>query len=288
MAEAIDQAAKEAYQLVELVSGSGSAYYTDWTSDVPFNGNDYISTPEIKVTPPENDGIFSNKSCDIELPLVSGNSQNDTLAERISNGQPHAPVTVICREIVRPTVAGPSQNINTFFVGQVSRARRHIRGLQNRIQVKCTSIKARIETVALGVAADITCDNLVGDARCKIDLGINDRRVPVVVASINGRELTIQANATVSGKADRFFHRGFAEHQGLNIGIREWRSADPLKFELVRQAPAHWVGASIVVVVGCDGSIETCRTRHNNESNFNGTGYGMPAYHPSFEDSPSA
>ncbi len=295
MSEAIDLASKETYLLVSFIHAGGEQFYTDWTSDVPFGGKIYLSFPDIEVKLPANDGLFGEKVCSISIPLDSNLSH---FSQRISNGQPHAPVAVVVREIMRSTAPGPSQNVNKPFVGEIQTTIRNVRGRVDKIKINCLPIKALLADIALGLPATVTCGNNLGDAGCKVDLLDDNRTVSVVVASIDGLEVTIDSQATVEAKPDRFFHRGFVQFEGLNITVRDWVDSAPLKLQLVRQAPAHWVGQTISLVAGCDHTLAVCKARFlppggapvgttGNESNFNGRGIAMPPYHPVFEEGPS-
>jgi hypothetical protein len=285
MSEAIDLSTKETYQLVSFVHAGGAAYYTDWTSDVPFGGNTYISTPDLEVKPPANDGLFGEQTCNVAIPLVTGDTNNDTFAARVSNGQPHAKIDCTVTEVMKSITPGPSQNVNTLFVGAVHIVSSNHRQRQDKVMLRCLPIKSRVATVAMGLPCYHLCANNLGDASCKVVLS-GAKAAPAVIDSIDGREVTIATNATIEAQADRFYHRGFLKFEGLNIGIQDWRSAEPLKFFLVRQPPEHWDGETVTVVAGCDKSIETCRSRFSNEANFLGLGYAMPSYHPNFEDAP--
>lgn len=286
MSEALDLATKETYQLVGFVYGGGTAYYTDWTSDVPYNGNLYISTPDMEVKLPTNDGLFGEQPCNVSIPLVTGVSANDTFASRISNGQPHATIDCTVQEILKSTLPGPSQNVNTTFQGQVHDVNRNYRGRRDKVKMTCLPIKARLASIANGIPCHHLCSNNLGDASCKINLAVSNRSVSAVIASIDGREVTMAANGLLAGSPDRFFHRGYIKFENLYIGIQDWRSATSLVFNMVRQPPAHWDGETVLVVAGCDKSIEVCRARFSNEGNFLGLGYAMPSYHPNFEDAP--
>lgn len=283
MSEAIDLSTKETYQLVSFVHGGGSSYYTDWTSDVDFGGNTYLSTPEMEVKLPINDGLFGENECRIALP-ISSDSTDFTV--RVSNGQPHAKTTCTVREVLKPTIPGPSQTVNTLFVGAVHIVDSNHRQRQDKVMIRCLPIKARLATISMGIPCYHLCGNNLGDASCKVNLSTGQRTVAAVVETIDGREVTMETNGLLSASPDRFFHRGYIKFENLFISIQDWRSADPLKFFLVRQPPAHWDGATVSVVAGCDKSVETCRARFSNEANFLGMGYAMPSYHPNFEDAP--
>lgn len=283
MSEAIDLSTKETYQLVRFVHGGGTAHYTDWTSDVDYNGNTYISTPDMEVKLPTNDGLFAEQKCTIALPLSSSASD---FTNRISNGQPHAATDCEINEILRPMIAGPSRTVNTTFKGRIQEVKQNHRGRRDKIQISCLPIKGRLSTIAMGVPCHHLCSNNLGDSACKINLAVLNRTVAAIVDTIDGREVTMETNGLLSAASDRFFHRGYIKFENLYIAIQDWRSSAPLKFYMTRQPPAHWDGKTVSVVAGCDKSIETCRARFSNEANFLGLGYAMPAYHPQFEDAP--
>ena len=283
MSDAIDLATKESYQLVDFVHGGGAAYFTDWTSDVSFGGNTYLSTPDMEVKLPENNGLLSSKECRVAVPLSS--DQND-FTQRASTGIAHAPITMTVREVLRSTLPGPSQTVNTPFTGQVEIVKRHHRGRTDKLLFTAVPITAKLDDVSMGLPAHHLCVHNLGDRGCKVNLGLSNRTVPVAVVSIDGRLLTVASNSIIEAKADRFFHRGFIRREGLNISIREWRSADPLAFELARQAPTSWIGNVVDVVAGCDKSIDVCRSRFDAESEFLGAGIAMPPYHPNWENAP--
>jgi len=284
MSEALDLASKESFILVAFTYGGGDAYFTDWTSDYTYLGKTYVSTPEMEVKLPVNDGMFSEQTCEVALPRSTDSAD---FTYRISTGQPHTPVACKVIEITRALSSSAAQNTNVLFDGELEIAKRNHRGRRDKILLKSLTIKSKLATISLGCPCNHTCDNRLGDAACKVNMATANRVVPgLTVDTIDGRELTILTNATVEAHPDRFFHRGYLKLNGLYIGIRDWRSSDPLVFSLVRQPPTYWAGATISAVAGCDGSIDVCRDRFSNEDNFNGRGIAMPAYHPSFEDAP--
>ena len=284
MSEALDLATKETYQLVGFAHGGGTAYYTDWTSDVPYNGNLYISTPDMEVKLPLNDGLFGEQPCTVSIPLTVGVSDNDTFAARISNGQVHAAIDCTVQEVLKSTLPGPSQTVNNTFQGRVHDVDGNYRGRRDKIKMTCLPIKARLATIAMGIPCHHLCSNNLGDASCKINLSTSERAIVANVVSIDGREVTMDTNGLLSAATDRMFHRGYIKFENLYLGIQDWRDSAPLVFNMVRQPPAHWVGSNVLVVAGCDKSIEVCRARYANEDNFLGLGYAMPSYHPVFED----
>jgi hypothetical protein len=85
--------------------------------------------------------------------------------------------------------------------------------------------------------------------------------------------------------SDKYWHRGYASRDGIDIGIRDWSSGTPTRFIFVREVPADWVGQSVVVTPGCDKTPGVCNARWSNLARFGGAGIAIPPYHPVFEDS---
>lgn len=281
MAEALDLSAKQEYLLVALTWDGGSRYYTDWTSDVPFEGNTYVSTPDMEVKLPINDGLFAAQDCRIAVPMV------DTVTDftqRVTSGLPFPRVTATVAEILRTVDGGPQTNVNRLFVGELVVGRRNYNRNRKKIVLQFLPIKAQLETIALGLPCTHQCIHYLGSPGCGIDMTLSPRKVTVTITAIDGKEVTIASHPTVEAQADYFYHRGFLQKNSLNISIREWRSHTPLKFYTVRQAPDFWVGQTLTLLSGCDGSKKTCINRYNNEEHFLGLGYAMPAYHPNFEE----
>jgi hypothetical protein len=284
LAEAIDLSDKETYTLISLTWDGGARYWTDWTSDIQFEGNTYTALPEMEVKLPINDGVFAEQDARIAVPLSADLSD---ISQRLTSGLPHQDVTLRIVEIIQGIEAGSQRTVNRPFLGTVVRGRRNYQRSRNRIVLQALPIKAQLESVSLGLPCNHQCVHNLGDAGCGVSLAIGSgNRFNVVVSAIDGKELTISTNASVAAKPDRFFQRGFLQFRSLNLSIFDWTSEDPTKFILRRQAPDFWVGQTAILIAGCDGSITTCRDRFDNEERFLGLGIKIPAYNPQFE-SPS-
>lgn len=280
MSEAIDLAAKQTYQLVSFAHGGGTEYYTDWTSDVEVGGNVYLSTPDMEVKLPINNGLFDEQDCRVALPLAT--DPND-FTQRTSSGLKFPATTMTVSEVVKSIEGGPQTNVNEVFIGRVMVVRRNYRQNRQKVLFQALPIKSRMQTISLGLQCNHTCAHALGDTGCKVNMVLN--RFTVTVSAIDGKEVTLTGVPT--GKEDRYFHRGYLQFEGLDILIQEWRNAangDESKFFMVRQPPNHWLGKAILAVAGCDKSVDTCRSRFNNEANFLGLGFAIPEYHPNFED----
>lgn len=280
MSRALDMSEKEVIQLVEFTNDKESLFYTDWTSDYVYEGETYVSTPDMEVKLPVNDGLFTEQDCRVALPL---SDDPEDFTQTATCGLPYPPTHCTVREIIRPMDGGPQSSVHVTFQGRLAVYRRNYNGNRKKVVLQSLPIKSRISTVALGVPCNHQCGNNLGDAGCKVNMDLHSSLV--TITAIDGREVTI--NAAPQGKPDRYYHRGYFAFDGLHLGIREWRNAasggDETKFFVVRRPPSYWLGKQVRVFAGCDKSPETCGSRFNNLENFLGLGFSMPAYHPNFE-----
>jgi uncharacterized phage protein (TIGR02218 family) len=120
-----------------------------------------------------------------------------------------------------------------------------------------------------------TCDAVLGDARCTVDLAAPNRQASATVVSTDGR-LRVSASgltAFATGQFDQGLLRwtGGAK-AGARVEIRRHRLEDGLAvFDLWRaMADPIAIGDPFVVTVGCDKRFATCRDRFLNQRNFRG------------------
>jgi len=176
-------------------------------------------------------------------------------------------------------------SISTVFKGQCGEYVRNFENEPGLIRIEALPLKERIKTVPLGLPAGHQCVNRLGDATCKVDMGVSSRTINRTISAIDGSNVTVSAVPT--GLGDRFYQRGHMTFEGLTIGIHDWRdelNGNELEFFMRRKPPDHWVGVTVQIMSGCDKTVETCRARYANEDNFLGIGFAIPPYHPSFED----
>jgi hypothetical protein len=244
------------------------ARFTDWTEDTILGSQSYDSTPDMEVRAPEISGILNDKTLQVALPLkVNG------FTDRLSNGTPHSPIYVTLRELLRSLDGGSSEQQVVLFKGRVSRVIRNPNGRTNSVGIEAKSLKSQMD-VPMGLPANHQCVWTFGGRGCFVTVPTENG----TLATITGKTVTITG---LAGHADRYWHRGFVERQGLRLLIREW--VNGTSFELAKEPPADWATQTVKVYAGCDKTIETCRARWSNEINFGGFGYAIPAYHPVFE-----
>lgn len=272
MTRALSTNAKSRWILVEFRYGDPTApTYTRLTSfsqNVTYEGDVYTSMAELAVALAANTGGLEDRATTITLKLVA-----DSFQDKASNGERHSPISVTVREqSLDPNGVGAFDDL-VLYKGKLKAARR----TRDAVTFECHSVKGRLK-VATGVPCNNQCGWTLGDHHCKVNLAALDETA--TVASVSGRTVTLTA---VSELDATYWSRGYLERDGLRIEIRSWRATSPLEFELSDPPPAEWIGELVTVVPGCDKTIETCRARFDNESNFGGMGYPMPSWHPALE-----
>jgi len=187
-------------------------------------------------------------------------------------------------------VIGESATILTLFTGKVTSTIRNKDGRANARLIKAKSWKQFFK-VRMGMPADHQCPFMFNQIGC--NSGTEAGGFPNPLGSPAGKSITLIEGHKItlsSGLATTFntqYNRGYIEREGIRIDIREFDAgvADDVLY-LTRQPPTDWLGQNISIFSGCDKTIENCRL-WNNEQNFGGVGYGIPAYNPNFEDTPS-
>lgn len=294
MTTSIRQAQKGSYVLVKFsyVDTAGAAThhrYTDWSSDVVsdemLGGSTwtFVSNTQMTVSPVKLVGMLEEQDFSIEM-------TRDTFIGRISDGTPHAPTYVKVFEIIDSDDAA-SVTQTMLFRGRVSATKRNVGGKSNRVLVECTGWRTRL-SAALGMPANHHCVNIFGDnsnetgvagSMCRVN--VSSLRATGTVSAIDGKRLSITGVTTPSGTAnDRYWHRGWVEYDGTRILVRDYnRPTSALYFHMQNFPPSYWVGKTVRLLPGCDLTIETCRARWSNESNFNGFGFAIPSRNPTYE-----
>lgn len=120
------------------------------------------------------------------------------------------------------------------------------------------------------------CDADLGDARCRVDMDLGNRRVSGVVAEVfSADRLTVSGLPDLAEGHFRLGHLGFDGGllAGRRLAIEESGAAMgglvTLRLWLPLEArPA--AGDAVTLTVGCDKSFSTCRTRFGNSLNFRG------------------
>lgn len=250
--------------------------YTNYDRSLNYNGNLYISKPEMEVDFGSYNGSAEQDETEIRMSYLG-----DSFLNLIVGGEPVQSMSVVISELLLDPVTADCE-VLTLYKGTVASTTRNPNRDLGIIKLVCWNAKNKLN-VTLGLPCIETCINAFGDTRCK--------KTPLflqtLVTSISGVQVTLGAPDLILFHPRRFV-RGSLVSRGLRIGIKE---VDGQNVILVRRPPSTWLfvnpadTANVVYITdGCDKRASTCQTIHSNIENFNGLGIGMPSHNPNFEN----
>jgi hypothetical protein len=254
--------------LVTFRWGSGvriARGYTRFSRDIVIGDARWVAEPAMEIEMPKMDGGAQHSQCRITMPMLRP-------AKELGEVYPW-PLTLV--EIEEVDLSNPTDTRNTVFFGEVRDAVRNPDGQPGLVRITIDDIKKYLDR-SLGIVCGTTCSHSFGDKNCCVEL--DTIREQGTIQSIDGNNLVISGVNTTT----RYWHRGEVVVGGLRIMVRD---QDSSSFTLVKPAPPWWLGQTATLTPGCDKTIETCRTKWDNEEHFGGFGHAIPAYHPIFETS---
>jgi hypothetical protein len=274
---------KESFILVTFRYGDPSdpdfAKYAAWNRAF----EDFAATPEMDVEIPDNTGTFDEKEVRILLGV-------DDFTGPVSSGLPHSPMFLKIEEVTAGMFPGDAGSRKILYRGRITRTIRNFQGRNDTVAFFSLPIKSRID-VPMGLQCNHHCAWRLFGRGCGLVETSHDQTGQI--ASMDGKEITISANAGITapiapgGDNTRFWERGYLEKDGLTIGIHIWSISDPTVFVLRRRPPDSWLLAgvnSIRFLPGCHKTVEDCRNVWNNEQHFGGFGYAMLPYNPLYQN----
>ncbi len=243
------------------------------TEDITYGGLTYTSTPRLEVKLPVMGGGVAD-----EQALVTLEKQSTGFFSTIISGEAIAPVTVTIYEYIQHTDSLGTIEVYTAFIGYLGIITVDPSDKPGTIEIEINSWKTLLG-VQVGIPAEVTCPLIFGGRGC------NSPR-PTQVGGYADLQITqinsviITVNSLGGTWRDYYFNKGYIEKDGIKLKIYEW--VQGTTFVLSRRPPASWLNQVATFRPGCDKKIETCRL-FNNEENFGGYGYAIPAYHPIIE-----
>lgn len=167
----------------------------------------------------------------------------------------------------RAPAARQLQTVGTL--GQIERTR-------NGYKAECRSLKHLLDQQA-GRIYGRTCDAVLGDVRCGVDITDPAYQTSATVTQISGAELEVTGlESYVSG----WFRHGQlqiadGDLSGITRAIRDHSvSGAAVIIQLWEALPAGILaGQSVTLTAGCDKRSATCSTKFNNILNFRGYPY---------------
>ncbi|MEQ8746945.1 DUF2163 domain-containing protein [Pyruvatibacter sp.] len=236
--------------------------FTDHDADIMFGGVVFEAVAGMSASAIESSSGLAVDNLDVVGALSSDRLSEADLAAGLFDD---ADV-----EIWRVNWADPQQRVlmRKGNLGEVSRGRSAFRAEIRGLAHKLNQPTGRIY--------QFTCDAVLGDARCGVDLsGSSFRGTGTVAAVIDGR--TVDVTGLDAFTSD-WFARGlliFSSGSNTDIPLEvrgHIRSATNATIELWQSPPQSMnVGDAFVVTAGCDKTFTTCRARFANGVNFRGS-----------------
>lgn len=288
MTRALDDSKKQSYLLIQFLANGTYYRFTNWGTTIDPNGANWISMPAIDVKWPKNTGTLTASGCIING-VADAHPTFETLVDLLlGDGTPTPKVDVEIREVIRAVEIGDQAIELVPFRGRILRAVRNANGRAKHVRFEVQSIKARLD-ISLGLPCNHHCPWQFMGRGCSVQGGpsargpqlVSERRAATIVG-INGKQITVAADPGLTGS--KSFRFGYVERGGVRVAVQDWSSAAPTSLVLRQQPPSSWLNAAVTLVPGCSKTLTECSDVWNNEDNFGGIGYAIPAYDPHFED----
>lgn len=264
----LENSAKTSFLFLEFRTGNPLSptfhRYTDRAVDTVLEDVMFTSVQAIECDIGKRTGTMDEPTSTIKMP-------RDTFLDRISNGEPHAPIRLTIREAVEDDGV---LDLTFLFKGRVMRSARNFDGRTELVRLDARSWKQKDLDFLLGIPIHGKCPFTFLERGCFLPGGRAAVEQEGTLTAISGLAVTITGT---TAPRDRYFDQGYIEKDGLRIKIRDYDSGD--SFALVRQPPDDWLGADVIVVPGCDQQHSTCKLWLN-EEHFGGIGKVMQARNP--------
>lgn len=217
---------------------------------------------------------FADKPMTVILPLRSA-----TFSDIVSNGDPFPETLVRVWEVTRSLISGAEESFK-LVDGKVGKVTRNYKGREGLVGLQCVSVKQELAT-PMGIQINAQCPWTLGSEACGVDLP--PKYDSATIQSIGNKQVTVNWVGPSVVLTEEYYFRGYLKYDDLRIPIRAWDYTNFTVIGTSSTPPAFWIGKTVIVVPGCDKTIDTCRTRWANEERFGGSGFKMPAYKPNFE-----
>ena len=246
----------------KLTRHDGTVYgFTDHDQDVSFRGITFEGTSGMSASAIESSSGLSVDNLDVAGALTSDSlTDEDLAAGRFDDA---------AVEIWRVNWADPAQRVlmRKGNLGEVARGRQgfraEIRGLAHKLNQP------------IGRIYQYTCDAILGDHRCGVNLSDPAFRATATVTRIEDDRL-LEVDG-LAGFASDWFTRGLAmftsgANEDLVFEVRgHVNGSAGVTIELWQPATAKiGVGDELTVTAGCDKTFPTCKSRFSNGLNFRG------------------
>lgn len=249
------------------------ARYTTWSSNLTVAGNIYTSLPTLFVDYGDQHGGTQDVPAMLTMP------RDLAPCPSFLPGM-FTPTHVRCWEVD----PADHSTLRETWGGRVAIARFNPAGKTSLCELTIRGRKAALDR-RVGLQILRKCGHQFGDPRtCERDM--TGLVLTATISAVSRRSITT-ADAAITSKPAFYWQLGHVSVDGFAIGVHYWLSGGV--FQLVRDPPPSWVGASALWTPGCDKTLDGangCRF-WGQEHRFNGIGLRMPRRNPIFQANPA-
>lgn len=301
-------AAKDSFCLVDFFWGPTLTEFhlgiTDSSAALFRDGKTYLPEPSMEIDLPSTTGGLDDKDARIQIPITSAQAAIADYTSSIATGRAWPPTEVVIREIQMSPSDGTQERLLHHFAGTLEKSIVNPEGLPEVLRIECVWEKSRLERKRLGMIATEDCANIYGQEGCRKQISLYPAGSSsdasqwhyVRLFSFGGTQIRLEPESqdpaefiAIGGPSSLGIDKwsgGYLHVDGLRLLIREFRPFT-FAFFLSRKPPADWDYAVSNKVLelhpGCKRTPADCAVRQNT-ANFNGIGWGMPAYNPIAEE----
>ena len=238
--------------------------------DSEIDGDTYLNSDGLYFGLSKITGAMEGDDCKIGGIKVQG-----TFLASLSNNAPFSKVSVEIVEYELDMDTDAVLNTRYLFNGLVYQVQSD--PISGYMDLTCKDWKYYTDLTA-GVACTEDCAwKYFGDKGCGKTVHAEEH----VINSVSG--LFVDIVGPLADTTPLLFNKGYIELNGVRIKIKYHSSGNT--FQLSKAAPSSWLGETVTIYAGCDRTLSTCKSIHNNEANFLGLGYAMVDYDPTITGS---
>ena len=237
--------------------GGSVERYCSSEDDQTINGVVYTAAPILRNAIKLSD--LENNAIEVQVP-----SSTPFVRSYIAN-VPGQEAQVTISRIQRPDSV--TQEVVTLFQGYVASLQFLEKGQTAKILVN--PLRKRAARMAPRCKFSGTCNNVLGDEHCKVNLTSSQYRAAAVeITAINGNEITV---AGVNLFGDGFFDGGHVSDLASTEGrMVISHTGNTLQITLPFPPDVVTVGTLVNVTAGCGHTVADCQDKFNNLINYGG------------------
>jgi uncharacterized phage protein (TIGR02218 family) len=233
--------------------------FTEHDRDLVVNGLTYLASSGFNATQVSQTLGLSVDNLDVQGAISSDTINEDDLANGVYDG---AEVTLLWVNWADPTMY---QVLSRGFIGEVKRQ-------ETAFSAEFRSLSQKLAQKT-GRTYQRTCDAVLGDNRCKVNLASPIFQGTGSVTSASGRDLVVSG---LGGYADDWFTHGLltftsGSNNGLSFEVKH-HSGTSIQLWEVPPSPVLSMD-TFSITAGCKQDLDTCRDKFNNLLNFQGFPY---------------